>query len=137
MAHIQKCPNCGGDVLDGYCYACGIEVAPQEEQSGGYPHIQTDFAEPPPQTDRPNIKVEDIVYEKPIEEDFYTKYNKMSFGDKMGKYWWFVLLSLLLPTFWLVPLFIVIGNLFFYKHEKLKFIAELALLALVGVILLG
>jgi hypothetical protein len=126
MAHIRKCPNCGGDVLDGYCYACGIEVK----------EIKTDYAEP--ETIYPHIEIaDDIVYEKPIEEDFYTKYNKMTFGDKMGKYWWFVLLSLLLPAFWLVPLFMAIGNLFFYKREKLKFISELALLALVGVILLG
>jgi hypothetical protein len=131
MATIQKCPNCGGDVLDGYCYACGIEVTASKDAE----EVKTTYAEP--ETNYPHIKVEDITYEKPLEEDFYTRYNKMIFGEKMGKYWWFVLLSLLLPAFWLVPLFIAIGNLFFYKTEKLKFIGELALLALAGVILLG
>jgi hypothetical protein len=134
MAHIRKCPNCGGDVLDGYCYACGITVAPEPVKETEIP--KTSYAEP--ETVYPHIEIaDDIIYEKPIEEDFYTKYNKMTFGEKMGKYWWFVLLSLLLPVFWLVPLFMAIGNLFFYKREKLQFIGELALLALAGAILLG
>jgi hypothetical protein len=93
-----------------------------------------------PQTDYPNIKVtptDDIIFEKPVEEDFFTKYNRMNFGEKFGKYWWFVLLSLLLPLFWLVPALIGAVSVLSYKSEKRKFIVDLFALALIGLIILG
>jgi hypothetical protein len=135
MAAIGKCPNCGGDVLDGYCYACGVQVAEEKAPNSG---AQTDYADP--QNGYPNIKVADdeIIYDKPAEEDFYTKYNRMGFGDKLGKYWWFILLSLLFPFFWLVPAIWAASVALFDKTPgRGKFAFELAMLALVGVILLG
>jgi hypothetical protein len=152
MTSIQKCPRCGADVLDGYCYSCGIELPPREPDE---PQItnsapQTAYGEPQnihheqhtaysePQTVYPNIKVtDDIVYEKPIQEDFFTKYNRMTFGDKFGKYWWFILLSILFPGFWLVPAFIGAASLLSYKKEKSRFILELGGLTLAGLLFFG
>ncbi|MDR0986766.1 MAG: hypothetical protein LBL98_03590 [Ruminococcus sp.] len=140
MAQIQKCPQCGGDVLDGYCYSCGIEVQPAKtayrEPQTAQQATQTAYNEP--QTVYPNIKVtDDIVYEKPAPEDFYTRYNKMTFGDKFAKYWWFILLSVLLPFFWFIPAIMVAGSFFSYKSEKLKFITDLGILSIVGLLFLG
>jgi 4-amino-4-deoxy-L-arabinose transferase-like glycosyltransferase len=207
MAGVRKCPKCGGDVLDGYCYSCGIElpqtaqpqiIEPQtdyyeprtsynEPQPGyrepqrsynepqnnyntqpgyrepqrsyneqqnnynaqpGYREPQRSYNEPQSSYSKPqsgysepvypNVKVtDDIVYDKPVVEDFFTKYNKMTFGQKFGKYWWFVLLSLLLPVFWLVPLFIALGTLITYKKEKSRFLFDLFGLALVGLLIFG
>jgi hypothetical protein len=173
MSHIQKCPQCGGDVLDGYCYSCGIELpkvtnsepqaahhepqntyngqqtayngqqASYNSQQAAYTGQQTAYtgqqaAYSEPQTVYPNIKVtDDIIYEKPIPEDFFTGYNKMNFGEKLAKYWWFVLLSVLLPAFWLIPAVIAGVSLISYKKEKVRFILELFALAGVGLLFLG
>ncbi|MDR0903967.1 MAG: hypothetical protein LBM59_04980 [Ruminococcus sp.] len=154
MSKIQKCPRCGADVLDGYCYSCGIELPqtepdepqisdnPQtayyEQQNTAYQETQTHAAYNEQQTVYPNIKVtDDIVYEKPIEEGFFTKYKKMSLGDKLGNYWWFILLSLLFPGFWLVPAVTAVVSLITYKREKLRYILDLAALALAGLLFFG
>jgi hypothetical protein len=140
MATTAKCPNCGGDVLDGYCYACGIEVAmPEAVTNETYQNTHAAYAEPQADNVYPNIEVtDDIIYDKPTTENFYTKYNRMTFGEKMGKYWWFVLLSLIAPMFWLCPaIWAACIALFDRTPGRGKFAAELALLALIGVIILG
>jgi hypothetical protein len=153
VAHIQKCPQCGGEVLDGYCYSCGIEVEdvspePQISYEGNqtayganqtaYREEQISYSEE--QTVYPNVRVTDnINYSPPpAKENFFVKYARMSFGEKLAKYWWYILLSLFVPGLWLVPVVAAIGTALFSKTSgNGKFVGDQLLLAVIGLILLG
>jgi hypothetical protein len=137
MANVKKCPLCGGDVINNYCFSCGIDLPDEEEliaKTDPEP-IRTNrtvkTAEPKNYRENyPNIKVAEEHFNQNQHQEFDTSsnnqndyynnqnqnynsshrpsafenwaenYSHLKFGDKLRRYWWYILLIALLPGAW-------------------------------------
>jgi hypothetical protein len=67
---------------------------------------------------------------------FTQAYSEMSFGTKFGKYWWYILLTVLVPGLWLLPALVgVITSITHSDAPSKHFAGEQILLAVVGLFL--
>ncbi|MDR0992724.1 MAG: hypothetical protein LBL87_07535 [Ruminococcus sp.] len=152
---VKKCPMCGGDVVGDVCFSCGFELPNEAEMtSERIPEPKTVYAEsftdtkcgyvPPPR-----VKIADegespsyLGYESEYSysygsfEDFCDRYNKMSFSEKMGKYWWAMLILLLLPA--ALPLIAGIILTFAAKTPAVrKFAGSVIILGVISLFVFG
>jgi hypothetical protein len=114
---VRKCPMCGGDVVGDVCFTCGFELPDEKTMSSEHiPEPETVYsevmtAEKGRYTPPPRVKTVDegespsyfgyeneYTYSNDGFERFCDEYNRMTFSQKLGKYWWAMLILLILPA---------------------------------------
>jgi hypothetical protein len=149
---VRKCPMCGGDVVGDVCFSCGFELPDEEitpkahlhEPETVYPEVIT--AEkgrytPPPRVETVYSGEAPPAYDNYPDdysefEGFCDRYNRMTFSEKMGKYWWAMLILLILPA--ALPIIAAIITMLVSKSPPIrKFAGSVLLYGIISFFVFG
>jgi hypothetical protein len=152
---VRKCPMCGGDVVGDVCFSCGFELPDEEAMTSAHiPEPETVYAEvvtdeksrytPPPRVKTVNEGESPSYYGQSSDysssegsfERFCEDYNRMTFSDKIAKYWWAMLILLILPG--ALPIIAAIAGMLISKSPAVhKFAGSLLLFGIASLFIFG
>jgi hypothetical protein len=191
MANVKKCPLCGGDVINNYCFSCGIDLPDEENlisktdpepirnnrpvmtaEPENYPNIKV-TGEQHNHTANPGFNTHERYNENAQSgnntnsnnQSYYNtnngyenngfnqyrsdsrrptafsawaeNYAKLSMGEKFKRYWWYILLIVLIPGGWAVAGLAAIVTAVSQTGKGVKrFVADQILLALIAIFIL-